>query len=550
MKNKNPILSREQINKVMSLYSQGKFEEAIVQIKVLNEIYPNVPLLFNLIGACYRQLGQLDGSIKMFKIAVELKPDYAEAFFNLGSVLMENKMIDEAIESYKKAISIQPNYPDAYNNLGNILKNDKEQLDAAIENLEWAIAYNPNFAEAHNNLGLAFSDSGRVIDAIRCFEKAISINSNYDNAYFNLAICLKDIGNKSEFIKNIKKAISLRPDWGDAYYHLCKDFKFEKNNPRVKKMESLLSSRVLGLNDRIGLNFALAHVHEKLDNTKEQFIFLNEANSLRKKELNYVIEKDQKKFSLIKEVFNSPTQLEIKPSPIRPIFIVGMPRSGTSLVHQIIGNHKEVYGAGELTQLTQYIVPLLIKSSSKKGISKKDFHSVREKYFNFLSSFKAQEVIFLDKMPLNFRHIGFIFSSFPEAKVIHMNRDPMATCWSIYKYYFNGNSYSFNQDDLAQYYLLYKDLMSFWHKKFPNKIFDISYENLTINQEYETRRMLEYCELDWDENCLKFYENKSEVKTTSALQVRQKMYQGSSEVWKKYESYLQTLISGLNYYKS
>ena len=550
MKNKNPILSREQINKVMSLYSQGKFEEAIVQIKVLNEIYPNVPLLFNLIGACYRQLGQLDGSIKMFKIAVELQPDYAEAFFNLGSVLMENKMIDEAIESYKKAISIQPNYPDAYNNLGNILKNDKEQLDAAIENLEWAIAYNPNFAEAHNNLGLAFSDSGRVIDAIRCFEKAISINSNYDNAYFNLAICLKDIGNKSEFIKNIEKAISLRPDWGDAYYHLCKDFKFEKNNPRVKKMESLLSSRVLGLNDRIGLNFALAHVHEKLDNTKEQFIFLNEANSLRKKELNYVIEKDQKKFSLIKEVFNSPTQLEIKPSPIRPIFIVGMPRSGTSLVHQIIGNHKEVYGAGELTQLTQYIVPLLVKSSSKKGISKKDFRSVRDKYLNFLTSFKSQEVIFLDKMPLNFRHIGFIFSSFPEAKVIHMNRDPMATCWSIYKYYFNGNSYSFNQDDLAQYYLLYKDLMSFWHKKFPNKIFDISYENLTINQEYETRRMLEYCELDWDENCLKFYENKSEVKTTSALQVRQKMYQGSSEVWKKYESYLQPLISGLNYYKS
>jgi hypothetical protein len=153
----------------------------------------------------------------------------------------------------------------------------------------------------------------------------------------------------------------------------------------------------------------------------------------------------------------------------------------------------------------------------------------------------------VDKMPLNFRHIGFILCAFPEAKIIHMNRDPMATCWSIYKYYFNGNYYSYSQEDLANYFLLYKDLMAFWHKTFPNKIYDLCYEDLTTAQESETRKLINYCNLEWDENCLKFNENKGAVKTTSALQVRKKMYQGSSEVWRKYESFLKPLIKGLNY---
>jgi len=226
-----------------------------------------------------------------------------------------------------------------------------------------------------------------------------------------------------------------------------------------------------------------------------------------------------------------------------------MPRSGTSLVHQILGSHEQVYGAGELNQLNQFVVPILKEYDSKKGISKEDLQAIRQQYFNYLSSYNSDENIFVDKMPLNFRHVGFILTAFPEAKIIHMNRDPMATCWSIYKYYFNGNSYSYNQNDLAQYFILYKDLMAFWKELFPNKIYDVCYEDLTVNQEEETRNLLKYCELDWDDNCLKFYKNETAVRTTSALQVKQKIYQGSSEVWKKYESYLQPLIKGLDYYK-
>ena len=174
-------------------------------------------------------------------------------------------------------------------------------------------------------------------------------------------------------------------------------------------------------------------------------------------------------------------------------------------------------------------------------------YSIREQYLDSLISLNVKESVIVDKMPLNFRYIGFILSTFPEAKILHMKRDLMATCWSIYKSFFNGNAYSFNQNDLAQYYGLYRELMSFWEELFPNQIYDVCYEDLTANQEVETRNLLKYCELEWDENCLNFHKNMTAVKTTSSMQVRKKMYQGSSEVWKKYEAYLQPLLKGLNY---
>jgi hypothetical protein len=167
-----------------------------------------------------------------------------------------------------------------------------------------------------------------------------------------------------------------------------------------------------------------------------------------------------------------------------------------------------------------------------------------------LLSLNAPESIIVDKMPLNFRYIGFILTAFPDSKIIHMNRDSMAVCWSIYKYFFPGNTYSYDQKDIAAYFLLYKDLMNFWKKKFPNQIYDLYYEKLTINQKIETQKLLKHCDLEWDENCLNFHKNTTAVKTTSAIQVKNKMYQGSSDVWKKYEAFLKPLLEGLNYYKN
>ena len=234
------------------------------------------------------------------------------------------------------------------------------------------------------------------------------------------------------------------------------------------------------------------------------------------------------------------------------IFIVGMPRSGTSLVEQIISSHHQVHGAGEMGELIKFIPPLLnqMMLENSNSIKEKDLESIRIYYQGALSMMSVSENIVTDKSPLNFEYIGFILSAFPEAKIVHLKRDARATCWSIYKYLFNtdGNGFSFDQQDLAEYFALYNDLMSFWHDLFPNKIYDICYEDLTINQEEETRKLLDYCDLDWDENCLDFHKNKRAVKTVSSLQVRQKIYQGSSEAWKNYKSYLKPLIEGLSKY--
>ena len=178
-------LTKDQVDSVMNLYSSGKVNEAIDAIKALNENYPNVPLLFNLLGACYNTLGQLDAAAKMFKTALTIKPDYAEAYFNHGIVLRELGQFDLAIESYKAAIDLIPNYPEAHNKLG-ITYIDLKQYDSAIEHLEWAVAYKHDFAEAYNNLGVAHKENNQIQSAIKNFEKAITINSSYTLAHSNL----------------------------------------------------------------------------------------------------------------------------------------------------------------------------------------------------------------------------------------------------------------------------------------------------------------------------------------------------------------------------
>jgi hypothetical protein len=293
-------------------------------------------------------------------------------------------------------------------------------------------------------------------------------------------------------------------------------------------------------------------VYEDLGHKDELFKVLNEGNHLRKKELNYLVEKDINNHLLHRKIFES-TSLSpptYEPLKINPIFIIGMPRSGTTLVEQIISSHTKIHGAGELSALDNLITPIMnTYLIENKSLSEDNFLSIREAYSIILSDLNASEKIITDKMPTNFENIGFILKAFPEAKIIHIKRDAMAICWSIYQRYFpsSGIGFPYNMDDLAKFYNSYTEMMTFWHDLFPNKIYDINYEDLTINQEYETKKLLKYCELEWDENCLNFHNNERAVRTASSLQVKEKMYQGSSEVWKKYKDQLKPMIKALGY---
>ena len=318
-------------------------------------------------------------------------------------------------------------------------------------------------------------------------------------------------------------------------------------------MESLFLSENVSNTDKTHLSFALAKVYEDINNDEQFFEYLNEGNRLRKKELNYNIKASIKFHSDITKLFtkNSPKiqKKSLSSINVKPIFIVGMPRSGTSLVEQIISSHHLVHGAGELNNFKNIVTPFLKNYINKvsKTITEDNLLKVRNGYIQSLSDLKTSKKIITDKMPVNFRLIGLILAAFPEAKIIHTLRDPVATCWSNYKHYFaNENGFTFNQQDLAKFFKLYTEMMDFWHKLFPGQIYDLTYEKLTKNQKEETQALLNYCDLDWDEDCLNFHKNERAVHTASASQVRQKMYQGSSEAWKKYEAYLKPLIDGLS----
>ena len=498
-------LPQEKTHSVISIFNNGQIQETLFYVETLIKGYPNSALLYNIRASCYKAIGQLDDAVKDYEKALALNPDYAEAQYNLGITHRELGQIDAAIKSYKQAITIKPDYFGAHNNLANIFL-ELGQIDGAISQYEELLAINPNYAA--------------------------------------------------------------------SYYHLSSIKQHTMSDKQIAQMQSLLTTGKLSQPERIHLCFALAKVNEKLGNQNELFEFLHEGNRLRKEESNYSLDKPQNLFSIIKDLFSThpnviKESISFEPSTVRPIFLVGMPRSGSSLVEQIISSHHAVYGAGESQTLRRLIGPIVKKhltQGSRKAsteiasmklniantynLSEEAFLSIRQEYLDELSRFDFPETVITDKSLLNFRFIGFIVSAFPEAKIVHLKRDARAICWSIYKNNFHqkGIGYGNNMEDLAGFYALYADLMDFWHKLYPGKIYDICYEDLTTNQEEETRKLLEYCDLEWDENCLHFHKNKRAVKTASSLQVRRKMYQGSSEAWKKHEAYLQPLIKALSSY--
>tara|TARA_B100000787_G_scaffold34739_1_gene24111 strand:+ start:219 stop:2129 length:1911 start_codon:yes stop_codon:yes gene_type:complete len=575
------------VQSIVNLYAEGQSKKALVEINPVIKDFPNSPLLFNIRASCYKAIGKLNEASMDYENALLLKPDYAEVHYNLGVTLRELGKFDAAINSYKKALGIKHDYPGAHNNLGNIFLELRNLKDAA-NHFEWAIAFQPNFAEAYNNLGVTEKELGLFQKSIKNFEKAIEIDSNYVDAHSNLGNMFQTInkldnaiechkralainpsytqshlnlgnihlekGEIDDAIKSYEKSLSINPNYAFAYYNLTEIKKYTITEAQIDKMKSLFSDVGLNASDRIHICFALAKVNERLGNKKELFKFLHEGNRLRKLELNYSASKSEILIPTVKKIFSSPIpkikDSTIKDSSIRPIFILGMPRSGSTLVEQIISSHRGVYGAGELSTLPTIISPFAKNylQNDENNLSEEILLSIRSQYLNELTSFRKPEKVITDKLPLNFQYIGFILSAFPEAKIIHMKRDARAVCWSIYKSNFrnNGNGFAYNLNDLADFYLSYKGLMNFWHKTFPNKIYDMCYEDLTTHQEEETRKLLEYCQLEWDQNCLNFHNSKRAVKTASSLQVRQKMYKGSSEAWKIYEDYLGPLIKALN----
>jgi len=527
----------EQLQPIINLYNQGQLQQALSESSQLLERFPNSVVLYNIAGACNAGLMQFDAAINNYKQALKIKPDYADAYNNMGNALKDKGDSEAAIESYKQALKIKPDYAQAYNNMGNALK-DKGDSEAAIESYKQALKIKPDYAHAYNNMGNTLSEKGDLEAAIENYKQALKIKPDYVQAYNNIGIALKDKGDLEAAIESYKQALKIKPDYAEVYRNLSNIHRYKEHDEYFLKMQSLCQSSSILDEQRCHLNFALSKASEDLNEVGQSFNYLKIGNELRKKILSYDIKKDIELFSQLKKSYPSiALQSVVESSDLKPIFILGMPRSGTTLVEQIVSSHSEVTGAGELSYVSKFGGPTArgaIKPNAKMIL---DF---RQRYLEALKKRSDGRSIVTDKMPQNFLYVGLIFSAFPDAKVIHVNRDPAATCWSNYKHYFidKGLGYCYDLDDTVTYFGLYTDLMQFWLGHYGDRIYNINYDNLTMNQDDETRKLIEYLELEWENDCLSPQHNKRSVRTVSQQQVRQKVYQGSSQQWHKFEPYL------------
>ena len=542
-------LFREKLVALTVLFKQEKFQECRAQCEVLAKQFPNEPNTANLLGATYAALGQMDQAIASYKKALQSWPDFAEVHSNLGDALLGLGKTGEAAASYQKAIDLKPELVVAQTNLGAALI-QLGNPEAAVPRLEKALEIKPDLAEAHNNLGMALNDLGRPEEAISSLTKALQINPDFAEAHSSLGATFKSLGQPDEAIASYSRALKINPALARAHRFLSTVKTYQHDDPQLRQMLQLLQRETLSKEDRTDLNFALAKAHEDTGDYDHAFSFLEEGNRLRREELNYDISSTRALFARIKETFSDITPILREPEKSdsnnrhQPVFVLGMPRSGTSLVEQVLASHSQVHGAGELVLMGQSVNA--VDWASRK-LSTDQLRFVRESYLSGLEKLGRPEFYVVDKMPVNFWWIGFIIAALPGASIIHVKRDARATCWSNYKQYFSGrgNGYAYDLQHVTEYFKMYVDLMRFWHELFPGQIIDLDYESLTENQEEETRRLLGRIGLEWEDQCLAFHKTERAVQTASALQVRRKMYQDSSREWRKYEKHLESMVEAL-----
>ncbi len=542
MSNKNLLLEKQNIinlfkkkkfNKISKISSKIRsfFEDQpdIVKIIVMSDlnsknfyraenlltralIYNNNAEFNYILGNTLKIQDKNEEAINAFKKSISLNKNFSEAYNNLANVQKKVERFDDALLNYKKAISVKQDNLEAYYNLANLFKFLKN-YDQAIKNYKNVIKLNPNFSDAYNNLGTIYSILGKFNDAKDFYIKSIKINKFFSEPYKNY-VQLSKIDARDEVFKSLKEIV-------------------DKEN--------------LDENQKEVFFYSISKAYFDIGDNDLAFKYLNLANKLKLNKFDYSFNKEKKEFKKIKEFFSKKETINLnnfKKNKVTPIFILGMPRSGTSLVEQIVSNHSEVHGAGELD-----LFPISVESSKWQNSNNfvESLQKIRKEYLEKISLLSKKNYI-TDKLPGNFKRIGFILSAIPESKIIHLERNPMAVCWSNYRSSFNstGMAFTLNQEFTAEYYLLYRDLMKFWKDKYSEKIININYENFVENFEEEVKKLFDKLNLNWEKQLYDFHKNERPVETASLMQVRSKIYKNSSDQWKNYKKYLKSMIDILS----
>jgi len=461
----------------------------------------------------------VEQGIQCLERCVQCEPGELSNYIELGHVLRVTGRRDAAEQVLLKGVGLKSNDPQTHYELG-CLYHDQTKLEPASVELNLALKLNPDHIAAQQRLGEVHHALGQSSEAEACFRRVITKSPHDPEAHRGLAY--------------LKRSTEYSPD--------------------IQSMEaSYKRSSKQGM-DRVVLAFALGKVFEDLGRYDGSFAYYEEANRLHRNLYQFSIDQEAAFFDTYREAFSQDWLKDAAKYAIEdetPIFVIGMPRSGTSLVEQILASHSSVFGAGEVyhssvfdnqvAQATGRPFPQSISSVPAEILTRS-----AKIYVENLRADADQSPRITDKLPHNFLRVGLLTAMMPHARIIHCVRDPMATCLSIFTHFFSSaHGYASDLKELGQYYRLYERLMRDWEVRFPGRMHRISYEGLVADHEGEIKQLLEYCGLPFESGCLRFHESRRAVNTPSAAQVRQPLYQSAVSRWKRYETHLQPLRAAL-----
>jgi tetratricopeptide (TPR) repeat protein len=558
----DPNDARIHYNLGTALLKKGRFEEAIASFQRAVQANPAYAGAHNNLGEALRCQGRVEEAIVSLTEAVRLKPNFPEAHNNLGNALFDLGRVEEAKGAYQQALHLRPDYAEAHNNLGIALR-VRGSPDEALAEFQHALRLKPDYAEAHNNLGLALLDQGRFDDAKACYQEALRLKPDFAEALTSLGALYKVQGKADEALRQFRQALQCKPDFPLTLYNLSEmasQRRYQFSPEEVESMQRLVQSDQLGDKDACRIHYALGAISDKAGEYDQAFEHYQQANQRQRAWLSragLIFTSELRRTAFDHGIaFFTPSHFQRTAAfgveSDLPVFIVGMPRSGTTLIAQILSSHPRVRAAGELKDMgcIAETLPGVLQRPEPYPhclayLNQESARFVAHRHLERLRQLGGTRERVIDKMPFNFQFLGLIATLFPKSKIIHCRRDPLDTGLSCYFQNFQEITFATSLAEIGDYYRDYERLMNHWRKVLPLRMLEVNYESLVGDVEAVSREMISFLGLEWSERCLEFTENSRPVRTASVLQVRQPIYRSSIGRWKRYAKHLRPLMDSL-----
>ncbi len=489
--------------------------------------------------------GEYSEAIALYQELLALNPRHPEALNNLGATLFTLGRYSEAEDYFRRTIRLHPDFADANSNLGTLLRCSGRVAEAETW-LRRAIKINPKHVDARTNLGLAFVFFGRLSEAKAQFKKALKFKPKSGHTLFALGHLAAIEGRFDEAEVILKRALDANPKMPLALAAIASLRKMRSSDTAWLQSAEQIAGSGISVLEEADLRFAIGKYYDDVEDFEGAFQSYQRANELHKMAAtSYDRDARAQLVDDLMRVYtrDSMSHVTLTSNSMQPVFVVGMPRSGTSLMEQIIASHPEAKGAGELAFWSRaahgqeaVLRRTLLDESTRKRLAE---DCLRE-----LEARSGEALRIVDKTPLNFAYLGVIHSVFPNARIIYMQRDPIDTCLSCYFQKFDVElNFTMDLSDLAHYFRQHQRLMAHWRAVLPpESILDVPYAELVTDQEGWTRKVLAFLGLEWDPRCLDFHSTERPVATASVWQVRQKIYKGSVARWRHYEKFIGPLL--------